>query len=186
MLISSEQYNRVYNLINEGNSLSGTGRLLSISASSVQRIIKRISSKLSKPVFKEKGECYEIDELCTFSRYKENRIWIIYIINRKTQKIIDFFVGARTKANINKVLESVLSLSPKYIYTDKLNIYASLIPENRHRFYNRCTNHIERLNLTLRTWLKRLSRKTICFTRSEDMLNHCVKLLVNKINTIKN
>ncbi len=184
MIVSADQYKWIYNLNNEGNSLSGIGRLLSISASSVQRIIKRISFKLSKPVFKEQGQCYEIDELCTFSRSKENRIWIIYVINRKTRKIIDFFVGARTKANINTVLEKVISLNPKSIYTDKLNIYASLIPNEQHKFYNRCTNHIERLNLTLRTWLKRLSRKTICFTRSEEMLNHCFRLLVNKINAI--
>ncbi|MDL2326931.1 IS1 family transposase [Bacteroidales bacterium OttesenSCG-928-A14] len=31
-------------------------------------------------------------------------------------------------------------------------------------------------NLTLRTHLKRLSRKTICFTRSVEMLSSCLKL----------
>lgn len=185
MFISEEQYSWVYNLNNEGNSMSSIGRLLKISASSVQRVIKRISCRLCKFVFKETGESYEIDELCTFSKSKKNRIWIIYIINRKTGQIIEFFIGSRTKANIYKVLEGVISLNPSFIYTDRLNIYASLIAKKYHKFYNRCTNHIERLNLTLRTWLKRLSRKTICFSRSEEMLNHCFRLLVNKINTIK-
>lgn len=184
-LISEEQYRWVYKLNNEGNSMSSIGRLLEISVSSVQRIIKRISCRLSKLVFKETGASYEIDELCTFSTSKENRIWIIYIINRKTRQIIEFFIGSRTKANINKVLAGVMSLNPSSIYTDRLNIYASLIPKSCHKFYNRCTNHIERLNLTLRTWLKRISRKTICFSRSEEMLNHCFSLLVNKLNTIK-
>jgi len=39
---------------------------------------------------------------------------------------------------------------------------------------------IERKNLTLRTCLKRLSRKTICFTRCEKMLHCVVCLLVQK------
>jgi transposase-like protein len=39
-----------------------------------------------------------------------------------------------------------------------------------------CTNKIERHNLTLRTHLKRLVRKTLCFTKSDEMLENCVRL----------
>ncbi|EOU7577892.1 IS1 family transposase, partial [Shigella sonnei] len=33
----------------------------------------------------------------------------------------------------------------------------------------KCTQRIERHNLNLRTHLKRLTRKTICFSKSDDM-----------------
>jgi len=55
-----------------------------------------------------------------------------------------------------------------------------LISKGIHKIYSRCTNYIERKNLTLRTLLKRLARKTLCFTRTAEMLENVVFLLVFK------
>ena len=40
---------------------------------------------------------------------------------------------------------------------------------------------IERKNLNLRTWIKRLTRTTIRFSKSEKMYDSVIGLLVNKI-----
>lgn len=61
-------------------------------------------------------------------------------------------------------------LNSKCIYTDKLNVYPALMDNIKHITQQNKINHIERMNLNLRTHLKRLSRKTICFTRSKKML----------------
>ncbi len=45
----------------------------------------------------------------------------------------------------------------------------------------RHTQKIERKNLNLRTWIKRLTRKTICFSRSEKMHDIVIILLINKV-----
>lgn len=100
----------------------------------------------------------------------------MYAINRTTGKVIDFCVGRRTKENIKQIIDKILLLNPKKIYTDGLNIYKSLIPEKIHKVFEHCTNKIERNNLTLRTHLKRLSRKTICFTRNHEMLENCLRI----------
>jgi insertion element IS1 protein InsB len=73
---------------------------------------------------------------------------------------------------VNTALQSGVSV----IKTDKLNIYQSLIPPYKHfsNAYN--INHIERNNLNLRTHLKRLSRRTICFSRNLTMLSACLKM----------
>uniref|UniRef100_UPI00166D2F5C IS1 family transposase n=1 Tax=Aquaticitalea lipolytica TaxID=1247562 RepID=UPI00166D2F5C len=67
-------------------------------------------------------------------------------------------------------------LQPDKIYTDRLNVYPSLIPKSIHRRFQYCTNKIERMNLTLRTHIKRLSRKTICFSKSEKYLEAHLKI----------
>ena len=67
-------------------------------------------------------------------------------------------------------MDKVLSLEPTRIYTDRLNVYPSLIPKEIHSVFNYCTNIIERKNLTLRTHIKRLSRRIICFTRKQENL----------------
>ena len=113
------------NLHNDGNSLSGIGRLLHISVSSVQRVIIRLVGLISKPVIQEKGEEYEMDELCTFCGQKGDRVWLIYAINRKTKQVVDFMVGRRILENIRTIANSVLALNPTY-YLYRQNEYVSL------------------------------------------------------------
>jgi len=85
-------------------------------------------------------------------------------------------VGRRTRENISKVISSVLELNPKQIATDRLRTYGNLIPKRIHETRKSCTTVIERNNLTLRTRLKRLSRKTICFSKSLEMLEAILKI----------
>jgi len=178
--ISQEKYDWVMRLSNESCGISNIARLLNISKSSVQRIIERIVANLKMPETNEYGQSYEIDELRTYCGNKRNELWLIYAINRYTKQIIHFVVGRRTKENIAIVVTALLNLQPKAIYSDRLNIYESLICKTIHKIYARCINYIERKNLTLRTFLKRLARKTICFTRNETMLYNTVCLLVYK------
>ncbi len=111
-----------------------------------------------------------------YTNNKRNGCWVIYAINRKTKTVMDLVVGRRTKENVNKVISSILSLNPKMIYTDRLLLYKSLIPKSIHRSIEYGTNHIERFNLTLRTHIKRLNRSTICFSKSEYMLEACLNI----------
>ncbi len=116
------------------------------------------------------GCIYEVDEPWSFIGQKTNTIWLTYAIERETKRVIDFFVGNKTKENIQPLIGKVLSLYPKRIYTDNLNVYPSLIPKEIHRCFQYCTNCIERNNLTLRTHIKRLSRRTICFSKNKTYL----------------
>lgn len=152
----------------EGMSISSISRIIKVSKTTVMRRILEASQQLSKPVINESKQEYEVDEMCTFvgNRKNHNYTYITYAINRHTNQIIDFIIGNRTKEMISKVISTLLSLSPTKIYTDKLNTYPSIIPKFLHCNTHRKTNRIERKNLTLRTHLKRLSRKSICFSKS--------------------
>jgi insertion element IS1 protein InsB len=74
------------------------------------------------------------------------------------------------------VIHTVLNSDAKKICTDKLVNYKYLIPKEIHHTKVNSTNHIERKNLTLRTHLKRLGRKTICYSKSMAVLTACVKI----------
>jgi len=141
-------------------------------------LIERIVANLKLPEINESGQSYEIDELRTYCGNKRNELWLIYAINRCSKQIINFTIGRRTKENIAIVVSIIQKLQPKAIYSDKLNIYETLINKSIHKIYSRCTNYIERKNLTLRTLLKRLARKTLCFTRTAEMLQNTVFLFV--------
>jgi IS1 family transposase/transposase-like protein len=174
--ISEQKYRWVIKLCSECCGIRSIGRLLSISNSSVQRIIIQAGSSIQKPEYDEENQVYEMDELRTYCGNKNRECWIMYAINKTTGKIIDFIVGRRTKSNIIQVVNSILLLNPKSIYTDGLNIYPAIIPKPVHKVFRYCTNKIERHNLTLRTHLKRLVRKTLCFTKSDVVLCCILKL----------
>jgi len=160
----------------EGMGISGISRILEISKSTVQRKLEEMASALKIPEPEETNQEYEVDELRTYIGNKKNECWVMYAINRKTKQVSGLVTGRRTKENLKKVINTLLPLNPRRIYTDGLNIYPGLIPENIHRKHLKILAFIERKNLTLRTHLKRLSRKTICYSKSLKMLFSSVKL----------
>ena len=103
-------------------------------------------------------------------------IWVVSAYQRETGEIVRFSVGRRTNKTLNKVLTSLELSNAKKIYTDKLKQYRFLIEKNKHSTQARSTNHIERLHLNFRTHLKRLNRRSICFSRSLLMLMSVIKI----------
>jgi insertion element IS1 protein InsB len=174
--ITAAQEKLLVQLNNEGMSISSLSRLLQITKSSVQRKILALSKTVTTATQAAPFQEYETDELRTYIGSKKNECWIIYAIEKTTRKVIDYTVGRRNTVNISKVIDSVISLSPKRIFTDKLNIYRELIPKEKHCPSGYSINHIERMNLNLRTHLKCLSRRTICFSKSEEVLQARVGL----------
>lgn len=166
----------IVKLNNIGVGISGISSFTGISKANVINKIKQIAKSLIKPEIKEDGQTYEVDEMHTFIKRKSDYCYITYALNKKTKQVIDLVVGNRTKETIGKVICSLKLLNPKRIFTDKLNVYPGLIDKNIHTTSAYKINHIERFNLTLRTHLKRLSRKTICYSKSGEMLENCLRI----------
>ena len=96
--------------------------------------------------------------------------WIVYALDRETKAVVSFNVGRRTNKTLKSVIRSLELSNAKRICTDKLKNYRFLIAKKLHQTLVHSTNHIERHNLSVRTHLKRLGRKTICFSRSLTVL----------------
>lgn len=166
---------QIVQLTKEGVGIRSIARLLNISTTTVLKRILSISKTLTKPIISF-GKNYEVDEIRTFVKHKKRLTWIVYALQKDTKQVIDFAVGKRTNKTLNLVIKTLLLSDVKKINTDKLPHYKSIIPENLHNTKLRGTNHIERKNLTLRTHLKRLNRRTICYSKSIIMLSACLKI----------
>jgi insertion element IS1 protein InsB len=150
--------------------------VLSIAKGTVSNRIQLLAKATRPPSLEEKRATFEVDELWTYIGRKENEYWIAYALNRQTRQVVDFIIGKRTKATLKELIDRLLQSDPKTIRTDRLTLYQRIIPEAIHRSGSYCINRIERKNLSIRTHLKRLSRRTICFSRSVVMLESCLKL----------
>ena len=65
-------------------------------------------------------------------------------------------------------------------YTDNWQSYAKYIPAAQHRIGKANTWKIERMNLNFRTHVKRLHRKTICFSKDETLHDHVIGLYIER------
>jgi len=65
-------------------------------------------------------------------------------------------------------------------YTDGLGAYERHLPPEQHVIGKTNTQKIERKHLTLRTRIKRLTRKTICFSKLEKMHDIVIGLFINR------
>ena len=162
-------------LLKEGCGIRSISRLLKISPTTTIRRILTISKQIKNPSI-VMGKMYEVDELCTYIGNKNRKRWVAYSLRKDTKEVVNFAVGTRTKRTLQQIVNSLLLVEAKTIFTDKLNIYKSLIPSAIHCSRQYRINHIERKNLTLRTHLKRLNRRTICFSKSILMLTACLKI----------
>ncbi|WP_282036624.1 IS1 family transposase [Saccharicrinis aurantiacus] len=167
--------NNLVKLLKEGVGIRGLSRLLQISTNTVINRIKSIAKQAHEPMLAI-GKKYEVDELCTFVQNKENRMWVTIAIRCDTRQVVRFSVGKRTKATLSRVTDSLLISKATTIFTDGLKQYKTLIDKSVHSTKLRSTNHIERLNLTLRTHLKRLCRRSICYSKQRVMLSSVLKI----------
>lgn len=163
-------------LVCESVSIRGMARIMKIALSTVIKKLKYIADKIIQPPIPVNCKEVELDELRTYIGRKENQCWVAYAICSQTRQPLDFVVGKRSKQTLAIIVNALLLSEVEKIKTDKLNIYRTLIPRHLHitKAYN--INHIERQNLNLRTHLKRLSRRTICYSRSAAMLAACIKI----------
>src|SRR5690606_32576789 len=157
--------NQIIALTKEGLGIRSTARVLAISPTTLLKRIVLIAQNVSRPVI-SRGKTYEVDEIRTFLKRKDKLIRIVYALERESRKVVSFYIGARTNKTLNVVLKTLHFAKAKHIFTDKLKHYKYLIKKTVHKITPFGTNHIERNNLTLRTHLKRLNRRTICFSKS--------------------
>lgn len=152
--------------------------IMEISATTVIERIKELSRKIVMPFIFFKGRRYEVDELKTYVKRKENEYWICCSLDKENSQIMSLGVGRRTKKTLQKALGPILLSEPARVYTDRLKQYCTLIDRKIHRVKIYTINHIERRFLNFRIHIKRLNRRTICFSKSAYMLEAIVKIYI--------
>jgi insertion element IS1 protein InsB len=162
-------------LLKEGCGIRSIARLLNISATTVISRIQKIADSVKKPAIMMERS-YEVDELKTYIKNKHKECWVIYALDKQSRQVVDLKVGKRNKKNLKRVTDTLLLGGCKQIFTDGLDLYRQIIPLTLHKVKRYGTNHIERKNLSLRTHLKRLNRKTIAFSKTLLMLEACLKI----------
>ncbi len=132
----------------------------------------------------------EADELWSFVGKKANKQWLWIAMDAKTRQVIAFHVGDRSRETA-KELWAKIPLGYREqarFHTDQYEAYQGVIPPAQHKAITkkaRKTNHVERLNNTLRQRVSRLVRETLSF--SKKLANHigAIKYFICHYNLTK-
>src|SRR5215813_12415152 len=122
----------------------------------------------------------EMDEMWSFVRHKGHPRWLWHAIDHHTGKVLASVFGCR-KDEVFLQLKALLEPFGLTRYsTDYWGAYTRHLDPDVHSPGKRNTQKIERKHLTLRTRIKRLVRKTICFSKTTQMHDIVLGLFVNR------
>ena len=95
--------------------------------------------------------------------------------------MLAYVVGTRKDVVFLKLRAVLTPFRITRYYTDKAGVYQRQLPPEQHTVGKLTRQKIERQHLTLRTRLKRLVRKTLCFSRSCLMHDLLSGLYMNRV-----
>jgi insertion element IS1 protein InsB len=122
----------------------------------------------------------EVDEMWSFVGRKQEQRWLWHAIDHRSGKVLAYVFGRRKDEVFLKLKALLEPFGIARYYTDYWGAYTRHIDAEAHQPGKRNTQKIERKHLTLRARIKRLARKTICFSKSIQMHDIVIGLFVNR------
>jgi insertion element IS1 protein InsB len=118
---------------------------------------------------------------------KKTPCWLWHAINHDTGEIIAYIFGTREHEVLQKLLAllSGLDVEIVVVFSDDNFAYHDAIPRDILRTGKRNTQRIERKYLMFRTRLKRLARKTVCYSKSLEMHTTLFGLPINVLESTR-
>src|SRR2546421_10917557 len=180
-------------------TLNGSGvrdivRVLGVSSATVidvlkkkEPAVKQVNERLLKSldpaqldVILRQVEAAEMDEMWSFVGSKSQQRWLWHALDHHTGQILAYVFGTRKDETFLQLQELLTPFGITHFYTDGWGAYRRHIDPDKHTVGKQHTQKIERKHTTLRARIKRLVRKTICFSKSILMHDLVIGLFINR------
>jgi len=115
----------------------------------------------------------------SFVKTKKNQRWLWLAIDHETRNVLAFVLGERKDVVFKKLKALLEPFGITRFYTDDWGTYERNLKGFEHIISKKNTQRIERKNLTFRTRIKRLCRKTICYSKTVYMHDIVIGLVIN-------
>ena len=96
---------------------------------------------------------------------KGHQRWLWHAIDQLTGVVLAYTFGSRADEVFVEWHKWLKPFGLEHFYTDAAGVYDRHLPAAAHTVGKVHTQQIERKHLTLRTRIKRLARKTMCFSQ---------------------
>jgi insertion element IS1 protein InsB len=127
-----------------------------------------------------RGLSSELDEMWSYVGKKANPRWLWHAIDHHTGKVLAYVFGRRQDDVFLRLQALLEPFGITRFYTDGWGAYERHIAPEQHAVGKQHTQKIESKHINLRTRIKRLVRRTICFSKTERMHDLVIGLFVNR------
>ncbi|MBW4640873.1 MAG: IS1 family transposase [Gloeocapsa sp. UFS-A4-WI-NPMV-4B04] len=122
----------------------------------------------------------ELDEMWSYVGKKDNPRWLWHGIDHRSGKVLAYVFGRR-KDEVFLHLKALLEpFGISHFYTDGWGAYERHLEVQKHEVGKQNTQKIESKHTNLRARIKRLARRTICFSKTEEMHDLVIGLFINR------
>ena len=121
----------------------------------------------------------EADEMWSYVGKKSQQRWLWHAIDHASGQVLAYVLDTHEDQAFLRLKTLLAPFGISKYYTDDWGAYQRHLPKQSHEIGKRNTQKIERKHLTLRTRIKRLTRKTICFSKSIKMHDIVIGLFIN-------
>src|SRR5918911_403796 len=176
------------------SGIRDTARVLRISTDTVlselrkkEAVLESVNTALLRTInpddiavhIERAGEA-EMDEMWSFVGKKKDQRWLWHAIDHTTGAVLAYVFGRR-KDQVFLQLKALLEpFGLTRFWTDHWGAYTRQLDPDVQSPGKRNTQKIERKHLTLRARIRRLVRKTICFSKTIQMHDIVIGLFVNR------
>jgi insertion element IS1 protein InsB len=127
-----------------------------------------------------RGLSSELDEMWSYVGKKANPRWLWHAIDHHTGQVLAYVFGRR-QDKVFLCLQALLEpFGITLCYTDGWGTYERHVDAENHIVGKEHMQRIESKHINLRTRIKRLVRRTICFSKTEHMHDLVIGLFVNR------
>jgi IS1 family transposase/transposase-like protein len=171
-------------------SLRGLARMMSISRRTLSRWLVRWIDEVPPLEYSllpaELEDVLELDELWSFVGNKQQARWLWLALCRRTRQVVSYWIGDRSETG---ALQLWRRIPHQYVrcasFSDRWQAYAYIFDPQRHRMVGKEegeTNHVERWFNTLRQRLARFTRKTLAFSKRDDLHHGLLRMFIYDYN----
>lgn len=111
---------------------------------------------------------------------KKQERWLWHAIDHQSGEVLAYVLSNHQDRAFLELKALLEPFGITQFYTDGWGAYERHLDPALHTVGKANTQTIERKHLTLRTRIKRLSRKTICFSKSEWLHDVVIGLFINR------
>jgi IS1 family transposase len=163
-----------------GMGLRGIERVTEIHHTTVMHWIREAGHQLpDAPESEEIPDFTGLDELQTFVGRKRNKLWIWTAVNHKQAGILAWVLGDRSAETFKPLWRIVQCWHCFFYVTDAWKVYPMFIEDGDQIVSKTYMTRVEGENTRLRHYLARLHRKTLCYSKSIEMLKCSLRLLLH-------
>jgi insertion element IS1 protein InsB len=116
----------------------------------------------------------------SFVHSKAHQRWLWHAIDHQSGAVLAYVLASHQDEAFLQLKSLLEPFGIMQFYTDGWGAYQRHLAPSLHSVGKRNTQKIERKHLTLRTRIKRLARKTICFSKSIVMHDVVIGLFINR------